>query len=261
MRLDRLFVGIALTAAPGLRRVGTPVLGGSVSSCAAWLEDVYGKIDYEKILFSDGACEDEQHEEEFGGDSFIYGESDLGFFLTTVRMALDMTESATNTHGFVDLGGGKGQLALAAARVEPERLPGPCVSLELMPELHRMAAAAYDVACTENPRTFGRLVAVQGSFYDAATLSDACNEAAVIFAYATKFESDDGVHIKRLSAALAACDALRSDAVIITVNRRLRASDGWAEVASAIEGEAPHEDSGRGTAYFWRRATAADDEA
>eukprot|EP00966_Prymnesium_polylepis_P182418 4225810-Prymnesium_polylepis.1 len=57
--------------------------------------------------------------------------------------AVAVTASAADDggRGFLDLGGGKGQLALAAARAQPT-LGGRCVALELVPELHRIGVAA-----------------------------------------------------------------------------------------------------------------------
>ena len=92
-----------------------------------------------------------------------YGESDLDFFLRVVDTALGAAGGDAN--GFCDLGGGKGQLALAAARAEPERLGGRCVSLELVPELHRIGAAAMVAAA------LSRTEAVRGDIYDLDTLS------------------------------------------------------------------------------------------
>lgn len=241
------FANLLLAATPTLR-IAPPL---RAASCGAWLDNVYDRIDYEKALFSaDVLDEGDADNDDFGEDAFIYGESDVAFFLSTLRTALDIGSSPSG--GFCDLGGGKGQLALAAAREESERLRGACVSLELIPELHRVAAAAYEVASADDS-ALGRVAARRGSFYDATTLADACASAAIVFAYATKFESADGTHVEKLSSALGACATLPEDAIVVTVNRRLVASDGWEEAAGAVEGEAPHEDSGRATAFFWRR--------
>ena len=103
----------------------------------------------------------------------------------------------------------------------------------------------------------GRLAAVRGSIYDVETLNEACgaHDVAVAFAYASKFQSEDGVYAERLSAALA-CSKLSPDAVVATVNRRLCAADGWEEAAPPLEGATPQEDSATGVCYFWRRAAA-----
>ena len=229
-------------------------LGSTMRQAAeAWLADVYESIDYEAVLFSDE--EEEQEQDDFGADEFIYGESSLPFFLQLLDKALDLARPASISgaaSGFCDLGGGKGQLALAAAREEPDRLSGTCFSLELMPELHRMGAAAFEAAAAVDP-DLERVVAQRGSIYDVPTLDITCGAARVVFAYATKFESVDGEHVERLSAALAASQ-LPAGAIVITVNRRLHPADGWKEVAAPVQGEVPHETSGRGTAFFWQRA-------
>jgi hypothetical protein len=138
------------------------------------------------------------------------------------------------------------------AREEPVRLGGACTSLELMPELHAIGAAAYAIASASDP-ALARAIAVRGSIYDLATLQTTCAGAAVVYAYATKFESSDGVHVERLSAALAA-SALPADTVVVTVNRRLRAADGWEEAAPPLAGAVPHETAEQGTAFFWRQS-------
>ena len=125
-----------------------------------------------------------------------------------------------DANGFCDLGGGKGQLALAAARAEPERLGGRCVSLELVPELHRIGAAAMVAAALT------RTEAVRGDIYDLDTLSACVAGARAAYCYSSLLESTDGVHVERLSAALAA-SRLPQKSVVATINRKLCAEDGW----------------------------------
>lgn len=234
------------------RRAIPPRLLASTATAELWLESVYDSIDYETVLFAEEEQDEESDEQDFSADEFIYGESSLHFFMQVLRAALDIIEpNCGDSSGFCDLGGGKGQLALAAAREEPERLDGAVCSVELMPELHLMANAAFAIAADGDP-AFRRVTATRGSIYDTATLNDACGGAAAVYAYATKFESTDGEHVERLSAALASC-ALPAEAIVITVNRKLVEKDGWVEAARPIEGEVPHETSGRGTAFFWRR--------
>ena len=223
-----------------------------------WLHQTYDAVDYDDLFSSaaPGLLDDSSPDViDEGSEELIYGEMSVAFFLEVLDRALAAVDpGGRGCGGFVDLGGGKGQLALAAACAEPHRLCGACVSLELLPELHLIGAAATKVA------SVARAVAVCGSMYDVRTLDEACamGDAAVVFAYATKFASLDGVHAERLSAALAASQ-LPPRAVVATVNKRLCACDGWREVAPPIEGDTPHEDAApdeaaRGTAYFWRRA-------
>lgn len=236
---------------------------GSVHACAAeqrslpeWLDDVYDSLDYEAILFADDVPDDEMDD---SAERFIYGESDLNFFEQILHTALDVSTSEQDCDedaldGFCDLGGGKGQLALAAAHLEPVRLRGPCVSLELIPELHRIATGAVSLAASQD-EAMSRVSAVRGNVYEAAVLASASiGQAACVYCYASKFDSSDGMHAELLSASLAASQ-LQSGAVVATVNRKLLASDGWREVAPSISGPTPQEDAGTGVAYFWARAT------
>ena len=239
----------------------TPICAGSaLLSCEDFLAATYDAIDYEAVLFpeTDAQAYDDDTDSvddddvAYGGDEFIYGESDLSFFLQCLQTALALVSPvAGSCRSFCDLGGGKGSLALAAAREEPVRLGGACTSLELMPEVHAIGAAAHAIASASDP-ALARAIAVRGSIYDPATLQTTCAGAAVVYAYATKFESSDGVHVERLSAALAA-SALPADTVVVTVNRRLRAAHGWEEAAPPLAGAVPHETAEQGTAFFWRR--------
>ena len=110
-------------------------------SLGKWLEDIYDSIDYEAVLLAG----DDTDDIDDSSDEFIYGETSLEFFLPILRQALSANVGQVAPGGFLDLGGGKGQLALAAAHAEPSRL-GCCVSLELLPELHRIADAAMALA-------------------------------------------------------------------------------------------------------------------
>lgn len=219
-----------------------------VQHVEAWISDLYASIDYEQLLSAEEVVDSDLDDVR---DDFIYGESSMRFFMDCLETALCAVESPAR--GFVDLGGGKGQLALAAAR-DP-RFSGPCVSLELVPELHGMCAAAVNIAAGADP-AFGRVVAKRGSIYDLPTLDEVCGPAAVVYAYATKFESGDGVRVERLSEALAA-SALTRGAVVVSVNRKLCEEHGWVEVAPPQEGDAPDEDGGRAVAHFWRRREPA----
>ena len=211
------------------------------SATSTWLETVYDSLDWEAIIAS-GASEDADDVDD-SVTELTYGESDLDFFLRVVDTALGAAGGDAN--GFCDLGGGKGQLALAAARAEPERLGGRCVSLELVPELHRIGAAAMVAAAVP------RAEAMRGDIYDLDTLSACVAGARVSYCYSSLLESTDGVHVERLSAALAA-SRLPQKSVVATINRKLCAEDGWREAAAPLRGPTP-EESGEGVAYFWRR--------
>lgn len=224
-----------------------------------WLIGVYDSLDYEALLLADGMADDTADgaadDVDDAAEAFTYGESDLKFFLATLRAALAARPAAAAGGGFVDLGGGKGQLALAAARAEPVRLDGCCVSLEFVRELHQIGGAAAAASAAADA-ALCRVGAVSADMYAAGAL-EKCSvaEAAVVFAYASKFESADGVHAEKLSRALGA-SRLPADAVVATVNRRLCAADGWEEAAAPLDGATPQEDATVGRAYFWKRVDA-----
>jgi hypothetical protein len=223
-------------------------LSEAASTLGKWLEEVYDQVDYEAVLLAADAADDDIDD---SSDEFIYGETSLDFFLPVLRRALGASSNQPVQGSFVDLGGGKGQLALAAARAEPDSL-SPCVSLELLPELHRIAAAAIAVVTTTDKELGTRVVAQQGSVYDLGSLElSQIGAAAVVFAYASKFASLDGEHVEQLSTTLAASGLPRS-AVVITVNRKLCEHD-WEQAAPPLEGPTPQETAGVGTAFFWRR--------
>lgn len=237
---------------PSSRRAPPAHLGPSATT-AKWLEELYDSLDYEAIMLAgagDGGDDDDDDLDD-SAEEYTYGESDLEFFLSVLRTALDAADTAAAA-GFCDLGGGKGQLALAAARAEPERLRGRCVSLEIVPELHAIAEAATAQAARQDAG-YARTAAERGDIFRGDALARSVKGAAVCFCYASKFESQSGTHAERLSAALAA-SALPSTAVVATVNRKLCEADGWREAAPPLQGPTPQENAQVGTAYFWTRA-------
>lgn len=227
-------------------RISSPV--ASASAAAKFLDSVYDSLDYEEILLSGG--EDDIDDIDDTAAEYTYGESDLGFFLRVLTTALAAADTAAAC-GFCDLGGGKGQLALAAAHAEPERLSGPCVSLEIIPELHAIAASAVRRAA-ELDAAYARVSAVRGDLFRGDALAQSVETAAVCFCYASLFASESGTHAEQLSVALAAA-SLPPGAVVATINRQLCEADGWRVAAPSIEGPTPQEDAPTGVAYFYRR--------
>jgi hypothetical protein len=105
-----------------------------------WLEDVYMEVDYEKALDAADLEQDPVFEGDDGGaelDEFTYGEMDLSFFLAIMRH-LDPPSSAK----FLDIGCGRGQLCLAAARARPW---AACRGLEIIPEVLHIGRGAIEV--------------------------------------------------------------------------------------------------------------------
>mmetsp|Transcript_11167 Transcript_11167/g.35743 ORF Transcript_11167/g.35743 Transcript_11167/m.35743 type:complete len:159 (+) Transcript_11167:2-478(+) len=148
-------------------------------------------------------------------------------------------------------------MALGVALAEPQLEEGAgaaeaseVVALEVVPELSAIASAAFAVASD------ARLLSLQGSFYDHDLLRRAVRGAQVVYAYASKFDSADGQHAERLSAALAA--ALRAcpdggrGCVVGIVNRRLCEADGWRVAAPPLQGPTPEESARVGVARFYR---------
>ena len=224
----------------------------SASATATFLETVFDTLDYEAILLSDSGEEDDDVDDT--AVEYTYGESDLGFFLSVLATALataDTSARLPKVSGFCDLGGGKGQLALAAAHAEPERLSGPCVSLEIIPELHAIAASAVSRAA-ELDAAYARVSAVRGDLFRGDSLAQSVEGAAVCFCYASLFASESGTHAEQLSAALAAA-SLPPGAVVATINRQLCEADGWRVAAPSIEGPTPQEDAQTGVVYFYCR--------
>ena len=219
----------------------------SASATATFLETVFDTLDYEAILLSDSG--EEVDDVDDTAAEYTYGESDLGFFLSVLATALATADTIAS--GFCDLGGGKGQLTLAAAHAEPERLSGPCVSLEIIPELHAIAASAVSRAA-ELDAAYARVSAVRGDLFRGDSLAQSVEGAAVCFCYASLFASESGTHAEQLSAALAAA-SLPPGAVVATINRQLCEADGWRVAAPSIEGPTPQEDAQTGVAYFYCR--------
>lgn len=229
----------------------------------SWLDSLYDGLDYEAILGADGADDDDDHD---GGDvddlaiEYAYGECDLGFFLTILGTALDACGPSAlepPRRAFIDLGGGKGQLALAAAYAASDRVTGRFVSLELLPELHGISRAAVAAAMASDPSLQGRVLAERGDIYDEGALQR-CDiaDACVVFAYASKFEGGDGVRVEKLSRVLSA-SPLPHGAVVATLNRELCPEHGWERACPPVDGPTPHESAGTGRAHFWRRRRRA----
>ena len=201
-------LGVASVSTPNAARFSIPHLSplsappswtcrlGHICACAAkqstltkWLEDIYDSLDYEAILFDDIVSEEARDDPlDHSAERFIYGESDLSFFENILQSALQLSDGDA-LDSFCDLGGGKGQLALAAARLEPARLSGTCVSLELIPELHSIASAAVHHAATQD-EAMSRVSAVRGDVYDTGVLAAASiRRAACVYCYASKVSS------------------------------------------------------------------------
>ena len=79
---------IALLATRGARPLRSPVVTlrstAGFERCEAWLDSVYGAVDYASVI----ADEAEEDAADFSDDQFIYGESSLPFFLECLDRGL-----------------------------------------------------------------------------------------------------------------------------------------------------------------------------
>ena len=201
-----------------------------------WLENLYEAVDYEAALERAGIdfdSEFDRADEELGvtindkqGESstwtengneeagqcegkegeLTYGEMDLSFFVALLRR-LNPARGAR----FVDLGSGRGQLVLAAAKMYPWDL---CTGIEIMPEVYEIGQGALAVA-RASQANISRCEFFKADIYN---FTQPLARADVVFAYATCFPTSDGRTLARLSRVLA--DNLRDGATVITVNKR-----------------------------------------
>jgi hypothetical protein len=194
-----------------------------------WLENLYEAVDYDAALTRAGvnmeddgpigddienevdadlktpeSPDDEMCEGQEG--ELTYGEMDLSFFIALLRRLNPPPHSK-----FVDLGSGRGQLVLAAAKLFPWKL---CTGIEIMPEVFEIGQGALDVA-----RKSGNSISPCEFFNaDIYKFTEPLADANVVFAYATCFPTSDGETLSRLSQTLA--ENVRRDSIIITVNKR-----------------------------------------
>ncbi|KAG5192762.1 S-adenosyl-L-methionine-dependent methyltransferase, partial [Tribonema minus] len=176
-----------------------------------------------------------------------YGEFDLDF----LKLILDKHDPGPGTR-FMDVGSGTGRCTLAAALLRPSW--ALCTGLEILPEMTAYArevhAALLSSCGSSSGAPLARCEFVTADMYssdggDAASATAA--DYDLLFAYSTAWPSDVGdspLYLRRLSRALAA--RLTVGAVVVTVDKRLRAEDGF-ELVMAYEGE--NRETGESTAY------------
>jgi len=185
---------------------------------------------------ADAILEDDEAEE------LVYGEFSLPLFCALLD---EVSPSRATT--FLDIGAGRGQLVLAAAKEWEWR---ECVGLEIVPELFHLACLAAEsvgdvllspsriVKGNMHHRTLGQVT---------AGVSNDEGHRCVAFLYATKFERMPDDECLLVSSPLHA--ALPSGSTAITVNGRLRESDGF-ELVSERTG--PNPEGGEVKVYTWR---------
>jgi SAM-dependent methyltransferase len=205
----------------------------------SWLENLYEMVDYEAALSRagvnfDGEIDDmesdipvdavaenplrsssEEVDNVLSSETHIcegkegettYGEMDLAFFVALLRRI-----NPSPGLKFVDLGSGRGQLVLAAAKMFPWQL---CTGIEIMPEVFEIGQGALEVACSMQPP----ISDCQFFKADIYNFTLPLQEADIVFAYATCFTTSDGCTLSKLSRVLA--DNVRKGSTIITVNKR-----------------------------------------
>lgn len=236
---------------------------------------MYDAVDYGAALdaaahlpspFGDGAADDE---------ATTYGEFPFGF-LAALLDDLNPPPGAR----FLDLGSGRGQVALAASRLRAWR---GCGGVELLPELHCIALDAQRVVQAQAaPSLLGASRGGATSSQAAAPCAlsfkldnlysaDACAVKAlpnhdsplVVFVYATCLDVNARGELQQLTDALA---HLPPGTTVVTVNRPLAARPTAAAAAAAkaapvfellraVRGPNPEaEGAGRlSTAFIWRK--------
>ena len=170
-----------------------------------WLEAAYEQVDYAAVL----EATDEVSTSYLSTDdeTTTYGEFPLSFFLALLdHLAPPATAS------FLDLGSGRGQLVLAAAKY---RTWMACRGVEITPELHFIARDAGQWACKNIRATHDvELAFTLGDIYK----QDIGRQDEFVFCYATCLEVDDAGTLARLYRCL---QGLKAGATVVTINRPL----------------------------------------
>ena len=254
----------------------------------AWISCLYDAVDYEAAMEAAAALEaevgsslEDQRDED---EELMYGEFDMGFFLALLesledRLAAREAKKKKNGGGaFVDVGSGRGQLAVLAAAARPTGW-SRCVGLEYMPILHAIAeqvkggveggvgvAAATMKGMEEDEREavyaalpkiddVSPLKFVRGDMYDDGDMGRALDGASLVFMFSTRFGvvEDDGEGEGEGGAVLKVSSHVRrhveAGTLIVTVNNVLSEADGF-RLVRRVEGP-DSERTGGSEAYIW----------
>lgn len=249
-----------------------------------WISDVYDAIDYERVMAeADALAADAGISNDDEDAELMYGEFDAGFFVALMESlepelkALeegDVDGGAVVNGSFVDIGSGRGQIAVLASAL---RTWQRCVGLEYLPVLHAIADQValtlpnddilddVRVACLPNALKQSPLTFIRGDMYDETDLAAALEGATLVFLFATRFATqevfevgasmhDDSVGWEKNEGTLLVSSRLRPHlrvgAMVVTVNNRLREADGYA-LMRQVEGP-DAEQTGGSVAYVWR---------
>jgi len=207
-----------------LQRAG-PLGGGlDADTLDTWLGDVYDRVDYVEAMerafgpADDDAADDDDDDEAYEIDADLgataddadraegltYGEMSTAHFLDVLEALLAADPAAAQ---FVDVGSGRGQLVLAAAQAAPPGRLARCIGVEVLPELHEIAAAAVSLATPAVP-----CAVAKGDVYSGGLRAATGGEASVALCNAQVFSDLDA-----LTAALRAARC----SVVASVNREL----------------------------------------
>ena len=204
-----------------LQRAGPLGGGPDADTLDTWLGDVYDRVDYVEAMerafgpADDNAADDDdayEMDEDLSAtadnadraEGLTYGEMSTAHFLDVLDALLAADPAAAQ---FVDVGSGRGQLVLAAAFAAPPGRLVRCVGVEVLPELHEIAAAAVSLATPAVPCAVGK-----GDVYSGGLRAATGGEASVALCNAQVFSDLDA-----LTAALRAARC----SVVASVNREL----------------------------------------
>ena len=169
-----------------------------------WISDVYDAIDYERVMAeADALAADAGISNDDEDAELMYGEFDAGFFVALIESlepelrALeegDVDGGAVVNGSFVDIGSGRGQIAVLASVL---RTWQRCVGLEYLPVLHAIADQVAltlpddgvlddaRVACLPNALRQSPLTFIRGDMYDDTDLAAALEGATLVFLFST----------------------------------------------------------------------------
>ena len=176
-----------------------------------WISDVYDAIDYERVMAeADALAADAGISNDDEDAELMYGEFDAGFFVALIESlepelrALeegDVDGGAVVNGSFVDIGSGRGQIAVLASVL---RTWQRCVGLEYLPVLHAIADQVAltlpddgvlddaRVACLPNALRQSPLTFIRGDMYDDTDLAAALEGATLVFLFSTKIRHAGG---------------------------------------------------------------------
>ena len=237
-----------LASASDARAIVLDITNDHISTAAEiqdWLGGIYDAVDYASAIISAG--DHPQPFEEIADDEgTTYGEFPL-HFLVALLERLAPADGAR----FFDLGSGRGQVVLAAAKLRPWVA---CSGVEILPELHFIALDAGRIArdsssCAPSVSFELRDLYAEGGIAGNGSCAEVSSND-VVFVYATCLEVDDSGSLAKLTSIL---EGLPVGTSVVTVNRPLVEGDGRFGLVAAYRGPNPEAEDEGSTAYVWRK--------